>query len=193
MNAILVGVVPDAVADARRLRCQEDSQIPGRVIFTCHQRGVGRFTGRSVGVAVVRSTGRLVVASRTVGILRADRVAGGWREAYIVITRRQVSEVVVAVAVGVERPYDIAAGIVQFHLDIGHTCLTGILNPVLICVEPDPVADAGRLCRHSEAQVPAQVVLSGHERRSCRALRRRVHVAVGAVVRPDVLRADAVP
>ena len=141
LDAILVGVVPDAVPDCGRRFSQVDPQIPGAVCLPHTQARHHCLSSCRVDVAVIcAAVCVLVVAVGAASILRADQVPG-WRHKLDGIAGWfQVFEQVIAIGVGLLFGHQIALGVVQLCGDSRHAAFIGILKPVFVRVVPHTIS-----------------------------------------------------
>ena len=138
MQAVLVGVVPDAVANGA-----------GRVCVWIGADGRRNPVVAEVGGQVLnagrKGHGCLVVQRAGGGFCREVLVIGGLetrgrRHHDLILTSRHAGEQVAAVGVGVGRRHDRVA-VLQLDLEVGDARLAGIRDAVAVLVQPDPVAD----------------------------------------------------
>ena len=185
LHAVAIAVVPDRVAQARRLYWQRETQIPAGIIFPCHQHRRNRLAGHRGGVAV----GRIVCPN----ILRADRVACWRHKLHRVVFGDQIRKRIVAVETRLCLADHSAAGIEQLDRHARHTCLVRILDAIFVGVIPDPVAQTRRLHRQVQTQVPGPVGPPGGQSGLWGTPCGWVDVAVRSVVSSCILRADQIP
>ena len=135
LHAVLVGVVPDLVAQLGQL---VQAGIHVRVVLTGLQGHRGRLAG-GVDVAV----GHFIAAQVLAGDFVAGRLEHGHR-----VGARGDGEAVVAVGVGGRALHHVAAGVLELHGDVGNAGFACILNAVGVLVFPHPVAQGGRTLIH---------------------------------------------